>query len=120
MSGEPIRLLLDEHVWEGLTDALAQRGYDAAHVRREGLRGIEDEPLLERAASEGRALFTYNGRDFVPLARRWYETGRGHAGSILSTQLMPAELFRQIDRLLNALSAADIKNTVRWLQEFRS
>ena len=28
MTGERIKLLLDEHIWEGLAEALTQRGYD--------------------------------------------------------------------------------------------
>ena len=67
MNGRPIKLLLDEHIWEGL------------------------------------------------LVRLWYEVGREHAG----IQLPPTELLKQAERLLVALSADDLKNTVRWLQEFK-
>ena len=28
----PIKLLLDEHIWEGLTGALTQQGYDVVHI----------------------------------------------------------------------------------------
>ena len=97
MNGERIRLLLDEHIWEGLTEALAQRGYDVVHIIHTGQRSIDDEPLLKFAATEGRAVLTYNARHFVPLARLWYETGREHAGVILSIQLPPAELMKQVE-----------------------
>jgi predicted nuclease of predicted toxin-antitoxin system len=120
MRGESVKLLLDEHIWEGLTEALAQRGYDVVHIRSTGRRGIDDEALLAFATAEGRAVLTYNARHFVPLVRLWYEAGRAHAGVILSVQLPPGELLRQVERLLATLSADELKNTVRWLQEFKA
>ena len=120
MTGEPIKLLLDEHIWLGLTGALTQRGYDAIHILNTEQRGIDDEPLLAFATAQGRAVLTYNVRHFVPLVRLWYEAGREHAGVILSIQLPPGELLRQVERLLTTLSADELKNTARWLQEFSS
>jgi len=118
MTGKPIKLLLDEHIWEGLTEALTQRGYDVVHIANTEQRGIDDGLLLALATAEGRAVLTYNVRHFVPLVRLWYEAGREHAGVILSTQLPPGELLRQVERLLTTLSADELKNTARWLQEF--
>jgi predicted nuclease of predicted toxin-antitoxin system len=120
MTNEPIKLLLDEHVWEGLAEALTQRGYDVVHISNTGQRGMDDEPLLAFATTQGRAVLTYNARHFVPLVRLWYEAGRVHAGVLLSTQLPPGELLRQVERLLATLSAGELKNTVRWLQEFKA
>lgn len=61
---------------------------------------------------------TNNMRDFVPLARFWYEQGQKHAGIILSAQLPPGELLKQMEQLLATRSADELYNTVRWLQEF--
>lgn len=41
------------------------------------------------------------------------------AGVILSTQQPPGELLRQVVKLLQTLSADDMKNASAWLQEFR-
>jgi predicted nuclease of predicted toxin-antitoxin system len=120
MTGEPIKLLLDEHIWEGLAEALTQRGYDVLSITNTAQRGIDDEAVLTFAAAEGRAVLTYNSRHFVPLVRLWYEANREHAGVILSIQLPPGELLRQVERLLTALSVDELKNTVRWLQEFKA
>lgn len=120
MTGEPIKLLLDEHIWEGLAEALTQRGYDVVHIASTEQKGVDDEQLLVSATAEGRAVLTYNIRHFVPLVRLWYEAGREHAGVILSTQLPSGELLKQVERLLTTLSADELKNTVRWLQEFRN
>ena len=92
---------------------------DAIHLNDIGQRGIDDEPLLVFAAAQSRAVLTYNIRHFVPLVRLWYEAGREHAGVILSIQLPPGELLRQTEQLLATLSAEELKNTVRWLPEFR-
>jgi predicted nuclease of predicted toxin-antitoxin system len=119
MTGAPITLLLDEHIWVGLREALTQRGYDVIHLNDTGQRGIDDEPLLVFATAQGRAVLTHNIRHFVPLVRLWYEAGREHAGVILSVQLPPGELLKQAESLLGTLSAEELKNTVRWLQEFR-
>ena len=119
MTGKPIKLLLDEHIWEGLAEALTQRGYDAVHITGEEQSGIDDESLLAFATAEGRAVLTYNARHFVPLVKLWYEAGREHAGVVLSIQLPPGELLRRVERLLTTLSSDELKNTVRWLQECR-
>ena len=120
MSRAAIKLLLDEHIWQGLAEALTQRGYDVIHLNDTGHRGIDDEPLLVFAAAQGRAVLTYNTRHFVPLIRLWYEANREHAGVILSVQLPSGELLNQAERLLVTLSADELKNTVRWLQEFQA
>ncbi len=119
MTREPIKLLLDEHIWLGLTEALTKRGYDVIHIINTEQRGLEDEPILAFATAQGRAVLTYNMRHFAPLVRLWYEAGRDHAGVIFSIQLPPPELLRQAERLLATLSADELKNTSRWLQEFK-
>jgi predicted nuclease of predicted toxin-antitoxin system len=119
MTRESIKLLLDEHIWEGLTKTLVQQGYDVVHIVNTEHRGIDDETLLALAAAEDRAVLTFNVRDFAPLVRLWYESGREHAGVIFSVQLPQGELLRQIQNLLIVLSAEDLKNTARWLQEFK-
>lgn len=89
------------------------------HLNHTEQRGFDDESLLALAAAQSRALLTNNHRDFVPLARAWFEADRAHSGIILSIQLPPGELLRQTLRLLQSLPADDLSNTVRWLQEFK-
>lgn len=119
MTRQPVKLLLDEHIWEGLAEALAQRGYDVVHVAHTQQRGMDDDLLLAWATSQDRAVLTYNVCHFAPLAAQWYVVHRNHAGVILSAQLPPGELLKQMLNLLTALSADDLKDTVRWLQEFK-
>ena len=112
------KLLLDEHIWLGLRNALVQRGYDVVHVVDAEMQGVDDETVLVRAVQEGRAVLTFNVRDFAPLAVRWFHEGRGHFGIILSPELGQGELLRQAVNLLGVITADDLKNTVRWLSEF--
>ncbi|HLF03443.1 MAG TPA: DUF5615 family PIN-like protein [Anaerolineales bacterium] len=81
--------------------------------------GQSDEAQLEFAAQQGRAILTYNIKHFSPLAQLWYEAGRDHAGIILSVELPQGELFRQALKLLETVSAEEVINSVRYLQEFK-
>jgi hypothetical protein len=64
-------------------------------------------------------VLTYNIKDFSPLARLWYEAGRDHAGIILSVELEHGDLLRQVLKFLTAVSAEEMANGVRYLQEFK-
>lgn len=119
MSGPPLKLFLDEHIWQGLTKALHAQGYDALHVIEAGREGMADDLQLEFATRQNRALLTYNIKHFSPLAALWYETGRDHAGIILSEELAQGEFLRRVEKLLATLSAEDMKNAVRHLGEFK-
>lgn len=119
MTGTSIKLFLDEHVWQGLTGALRELGYDALHVCDADRAGMDDDEQLAFAAEQGRVVLTYNIKHFAPLAQVWYEAGRDHAGIILSEQLEPGELLRRVKKLLATVSAEEMSNAVRFLQEFK-
>ncbi len=119
MTGTPLKLFLDENIWQGLTHALRQRGYDALHVYDVQRDGMADESQLAFAAEQGRAVLTYDNQDFAQLAELWYEAGRDHAGIVLSQELERGELLRRVLNLLQAVSAEEMANTVRFLQEFK-
>ncbi len=119
-----IRLLIDEDVSKGpqLAAALRRRGFDAIAVQEVSRIGLSDEEQLDYAVAEGRAFLTFNIKDFVRYAREWYEAGKEHSGIIVSVHLTGrrfGELLRCTLNLLNALTAKEIHNTVRFLQEFR-
>lgn len=120
MTGTRLKLLLDEHIWPGLTDVFEPQGYDLKHVVRVGLQSASDEAVLSFAARDGRVVLTNNYRDFVLLVANWYAAGRAHAGVILTQQLTRSELIRQVQQLFESVSAEDMHNTCRWLHEFTS
>lgn len=119
-----IRLLIDEDVPKGpqLAAALRRRGFDAVAVQEIGKMHVSDEELLNYAAMEGRALLSCNIKDFVQIAVDWYESGKEHAGIVVSEQFSSkqfGEILRRVLNLLNSVDAEEIRNTVRFLQEFR-
>ena len=118
MTGTPVKLLLDEHVWKELTKILKARGYDAVSIVDVN-RSADDEPILELATSQGRAVLTFNVSDFAPLSQVWYEAGKEHAGIVLSHQVSNAELTQRTIRLLQTLSAEELRNNVRRLEDFK-
>ena len=80
-----LRIYLDEDVHTRLALLLQSEGFDAITALDAGQahRRIPDEQQLIYAASAGRAICTYNVKDYSPLAIKWAQTGREHAGIIL-------------------------------------
>jgi hypothetical protein len=116
-----IRLYLDEHVWRKLAVELRERGFDAVNVAEVGREGFSDEEQWRFAAAEGRALLTFDkdGGQFVDLVADWFYAGQQHYGLIISAQLPRGELLRRVLNLLNSVTAEDMANSVRFLEEFR-
>ena len=117
-----ILLYTDEDITDRLAVLLQKRGYEAVSVRSAGTEGLADEEQLAFATERGWTILTYNRKDFTLLARRWFAAGREHAGIILSRQFsneVTGELLRQICKLIEAVSAGEMWNTVRDLQSYR-
>jgi predicted nuclease of predicted toxin-antitoxin system len=117
-----ISLYTDEDITDRLAALLRERGFEAASALNLGTMGLSDEEQLAFATERGWSLLTYNRDDFLALARRWQEAGREHAGIVISRQFRSQELgslLRQVLRLLDAVSAEEMWNTVRNLQSYR-
>ena len=119
MTSNRIRLYLDEHIWRDLTQKLQDNGYDAVHVYDVERGGLPDEAQLEFATRQDRAILTYNAKDFIPLVEFWYEADRDHAGVIVSTELEHGELLRRVLKLLDNVTAEQMTNSLRFLQNFK-
>lgn len=122
MSLEPplfIRLYLDEDVHKRVASALRLRNFDAVSAHELGRWGLTDEEQLAYAASQGRALFTYNAGDYLQIHLDWLRRGRTHCGIIVSDQLAVGETVRRLLNLLNQVSADEMHNQVLWLQAFK-
>lgn len=67
-----MRLLLDVHLSdEKVGDPLRTKGHDVlAAENDDGLRRLDDEPLLEWALPQRRVVVTANVRDFLPIISR--------------------------------------------------
>ena len=77
-----------------------------------------DEQQLLGATAQGRAIFTYNIRDFITLGEKYPH----HAGIILARQqsLTLNELIHALDRVLRETDAEQWNGQTRWLNEWRN
>lgn len=113
------KLLLDEQIWVYLAKLLRDQGFDVYHVTEMGLEQTPDPMILEKAVENHQAVVTFNIKDFVPLSVEHFEDGKEHYGIVLSDQISQGELQKRVTNLLNSITAEDLKNTVRYLQEFK-
>jgi predicted nuclease of predicted toxin-antitoxin system len=117
-----VRLYLDLHVKLRLAEDLCERGYDVINTQQTGRETASDDEQLEFATQEGRALVTYNIRDFVPLHESWTALGRSHAGIIVSQQLGSRQyglLLSRMLRLLDHFTADEIRGNLVHLEQFK-
>jgi len=110
---------LNEHLSPRLAEQLRQHGFDVT-ATLEAKRGeADDDEQLAYAASEQRALVTFNHKDFAVRHERYAAESKDHWGIILSTEETVDVLRRRLLRLLNTLTAEELKNQIRWLNEFK-
>jgi hypothetical protein len=110
-----VRLFLDEDVHVVLAGALRKRGYDARHTGEEGRLGTSDMEQLEFAVSQDRCFLTFNVGHFVQLHNSWLQSGREHAGIVVSQQRPVGECLRRLLALLQGETAASIRSQLRFL-----
>ena len=113
-----VRLYFDEDsASHWLVRELRARGVDVTTVVESGLAQKTDAEELERAAADCRALYSFNRGDFYRLHTLWLSTGRSHSGIILSRQqLSVGAQMRRLVRLINSLSAEEMRNRVEFLK----
>lgn len=113
------RLYLDEDVSPTLARLLRHAGFDAISAHEVGAARLSDRQQLDRARSEGRAIFTYNFRDFDRIARDESERGHSHAGIIVSYRQHTANeigtLAHAMASFLEHHSAEDLRDTYQAL-----
>ena len=122
------RLHLDADVSsKALHAALLAQGHDVtrtpngrpAPLSLAGIRvDASDRDQLMGATAQGRAILTFNVRDFVWLAKRHSH----HGGIILASQRRwtMTGLIAALDRLLSETEATEWQGQVRWLSEWRT
>ncbi len=115
----PIKLYLDEDVDPLLARVLRERGQDCLSTREARNRGISDADQLDFAAKHGRAILTFNIRDFVKLAQGRVTSGQGHEGIIVSDHLPFRDLLRRTLSMLVDHDRKDIANRLVWLQDYK-
>src|SRR5829696_9927744 len=117
-----VRLYFDRHIMARLAVDLRGHGYDVRTTEEAGFDTAPDDEQLAFATAEGRAILTYNIRDFAPLHDACMASGQPHAGIIVSRQLGRRQyglLLERMLRLLNRLSAAELVGNFVHLEQFK-
>jgi len=90
-----IRLYLDEDAMDSdLVHALRMHGVDVTTALDEGLIEHYDKDHLAFAASQNRALYSFNAGDYLALHSTYLTQGRHHAGIFLAVHNATASASR--------------------------
>ena len=103
---------------KALYNALLEHGHDVSRTPAEWMPlDASDEQQLLGATAQGRAIFTYNIRDFIVLGERYPH----HAGIILAYQksMSLSELILALDYLLREADSDKWVGQTRWLNDWR-
>ncbi|HUG94449.1 MAG TPA: DUF5615 family PIN-like protein, partial [Planctomycetaceae bacterium] len=103
-----IRFVTDEDVYSAVVVQLRAAGFEAISTPEAGRMGEPDESQLRWAATDGRAIVTFNVADFARLHHEWMLKGDHHAGVIVSQQRPVGDVIRRLLNLSAALSADDM------------
>ena len=113
-----LRLYLDEDAMQhGLVIALRARRIDIVTAAEAGMINKSDEDHLERAAAEGRVLYSFNIADYYALHFSWLARGRTHAGIVLAPQqrYSVGEQLRRLLDMLNKRTAVEMQSRIEHL-----
>jgi predicted nuclease of predicted toxin-antitoxin system len=113
------KLYLNEHLSPRLASQLRQYGFDVVSTVEAGLRTASDDDQFIYAVSQQRAIVTFNHRDFAVIHSQHMAQSKEHWGIIFSTEETLEVLRRRLLRLLNTLTDEELKNQIRWLNEFK-
>ncbi|WIG60187.1 MAG: hypothetical protein OJF49_002935 [Ktedonobacterales bacterium] len=110
-----IELYLDEDVDVLVAELLKARGFAVVTTREAGQLGQSDVSQLAYAVANSNTLLTHNRADFEALARSYFERGQEHAGIIIAVRHSPHEIARRLLLILNAVTADEMRNIVRYI-----
>jgi hypothetical protein len=111
-----VSLYMDEHVHSQITVALRLRGVDVLTVQEDGLAGVADAALLDRATELERVLFSQD-TDFLVEAQWRQSLGISFGGIIFARQSRGAigQYIRDLEVVANIGDQEDFANQVEFL-----
>lgn len=113
-----LRLFTDEDVYNAVAVALRRANFNAVTTPEASRLGQSDESQLSWAASEGRALVTFNVAHFAQLHVDWLRNGRHHAGIIVSSQRSIRDVVRRLSNLAKQLEAESLHDRLEFLSDW--
>ena len=111
-----VPLYMDHHVPSAITAGLRQRGVDVLTADEDGSATLDDDPLLDRATSLGRVLFSQD-QDLLAIAHGRLQTGAAFAGVVYAHQLgiSIGQAVRDLELIAKILDPNDMQNRVEYL-----
>lgn len=111
-----VELYMDHHVNVAVTDGLRRRGVDVITCAEDDTDTWDDERILERATTFGRAIFTQDD-DFLAIADRWLDEGRDFSGVLYAHQLgiTIGQAVRVLELIAKVLEPDEMENRVEFL-----
>ena len=118
VEGLSIGPYLDHNAHPWLARDLRPQGFSVTVAADVGNRLASDEEHHRWATERGLTVLTFDVKDYPNLAQRWAEQGRQHAGIIVAVappRITYGQLLRRLRAFLDAVSADEMVNQVRWL-----
>jgi hypothetical protein len=109
------RIYLDEDVDVLVAELLRARGFSADTTQEAGCTGQTNREQLAHAVEHERALLPHNRPDFETLHREYVGEERAHHGIILANRRPPHQLTARLLRLLDQLTADELKNQILYV-----
>lgn len=113
-----VRFLTDENVYKAVGSSLRKAGVDAISTPDAGRLGASDLSQLLYAADGGGTIVTFNVAHFAQLHTEWIDSGRHHAGIVVSVQRPIGEDTLRLKHLAMALSAEKMKDRLEYLGDW--
>ena len=111
-----IALYINENIPRAITEGLRWRGIDVMSVQADGVTGMADPDLLNRATSQGRVLFTFD-QDFLVEAATRQAAGIEFTGVIYAhpLQISVRPCLDDLEIIAKAGEPEDLFNCVQHL-----
>ncbi len=113
------KLHLNENMSPRLANELRRYGFDVTSTHEEGMVAMPDDEQLAFAAFHQRAIVTFDIGDFSLLHEEYMAIDKEHWGIIFSHREVIGTLLHRLLRLLNSMTAEDLRNKIQWLNDFK-
>lgn len=107
---------MDHHIPRAITKGLRARGIDALTAYEDGMAEDDDEPILERASSQGRIVFTHD-QDFLEIAARWQSESREFSGIAFVAQerIATGQVIDYLELIAKTMTVDEMHNRVEYI-----
>jgi predicted nuclease of predicted toxin-antitoxin system len=110
-----IELYFDEDVSHIAAKSLRSRGYKVLTTQETARKRAPDADQLAYATSQNLTLVTHNRIDFELLAAKYFSEALIHAGIIIAVRRPAAELVQRLLKVLDRLTADEMKNLLIYI-----